>query len=71
MGLDLEYLAFKEEALGGAEAMRLYNAAIEAAHRFAHASKCPAGYSVLRWMVERGDGLQEGWSAYLDNKAKA
>jgi hypothetical protein len=43
--------------LWGDAAGALYDRALEAAHKFAHASGCPAGYSVFDWLDLSSDRL--------------
>lgn len=54
--------AIKLEALGGAQAAADYNAALNALHKFAHSSGCPAGANVTIWFSARSQAYQTAMS---------
>jgi hypothetical protein len=57
-----ERVALKLQVLGGAEAAKAWNAALEALHVYARASDCPLGHDVAVWFRERQHAYQEAMS---------
>lgn len=49
----------------------LYEVALDAAHAFAAATNCPAGYSVTKWLHERGNAAHEAAMAALQDDRSA